>query len=132
MNELYLCELTDLKKDKFKKNWFDELKDEVGAVYDDNKIYVYSTVCPHFGGEFNYSSKNKFFKCKWHGWKFDVMSGKSITNFENYEKKTIFKSIFKSKSTIEIGCFPFNGQLKKYKHVIKNNKVFVINENSSI
>jgi nitrite reductase/ring-hydroxylating ferredoxin subunit len=57
MSEIYLCKLSELKKDKFNKTWFNILKDEVGAIYENNKVYVYSTVCPHFGGEFEYNEK---------------------------------------------------------------------------
>ena len=90
MSEVFLCNLIDLKKDKFIKSWFDELNDEVGAIYCNKEIFIYSTVCPHFGGEFELQNNECYLKCKWHGWKFDVKTGNSLTNFNVYEKKNMF------------------------------------------
>lgn len=48
--------------------YIDEIKEEVIIFEDVNKkIKIFSSICPHFGGEINFiKSKNKF-KCKWHG-----------------------------------------------------------------
>tara|TARA_B100000401_G_C52728086_1_gene682091 strand:+ start:227 stop:619 length:393 start_codon:yes stop_codon:yes gene_type:complete len=129
MNKIFLCNLVDLKRDKFVKLWFDKLNDEVGAIYCKNQIFVYSTVCPHFGGEFELDENECFLKCKWHGWKFDINTGNSVTNFNMYKKNSIFNKILKLKSDIEIGCFPNKGKLKEYNHVIENNKIFIVYEN---
>lgn len=74
------CLVEDLKRVKSLSRWVDELKDELAAIYLENEIYVISSVCPHFGGEFDFQKRRKCtLKCKWHDWEFDLATGKCLT-----------------------------------------------------
>jgi len=72
---IVFCNLSDLRKTGHITKWVDELRDEITAVYFDGHIVVFSSVCPHFGGEMEVDFKNRCFKCKWHAWKFCLNSG---------------------------------------------------------
>ncbi|HEY9787941.1 MAG TPA: Rieske 2Fe-2S domain-containing protein [Candidatus Obscuribacterales bacterium] len=69
------CELAELRKEKFITKWVDELKDEITAVYMNDKIHVVSSVCPHFGGDFAVDLKKGEMRCKWHDWTFCIDGG---------------------------------------------------------
>ena len=125
MKKIYFCKLEELKKSFFITKWFQEVNDEIGCIYYNNEIYLYSSICPHFGGDFFLCKKKKALKCKWHGWMFSIFDGKSCKNFEEYEDRTLLNSLLKSKKKYNIGCFPFNGKLKKYNHSIDNDKIYL-------
>ena len=108
----------------------DELRDEISAFYINDKIYVYSTICPHNGGEFRLEDNGKELRCLWHGWKFNAETGKSITKLENYKKNSFIYKILK-KEEKPMGCFPFDGELSKYNFEVKDKILkIVIHENS--
>ena len=56
--------------------WVDELRDEITIMKIGDKVQVFSSICPHFGGEFNFNCKTKRVRCKWHGWEYDVETGR--------------------------------------------------------
>ena len=75
------------------------------------KVKIFSSICPHFGGEIFYNRKENNLQCKWHDWKFCRISGKCLSfpikgslnpyNFEispkdlnRYNSKIIDKNIF--------------------------------------
>ena len=120
----FFCSEIELIKDRFFSKWIDELNDEICGVYQQNKFFFYSSVCPHFGGEFQYLKKEKILRCKWHGWRFNVINGKSITNHDDYKSRSIIKNMLLKKDK-NIGCFPFNGSLKKYNYSNLNGKIFI-------
>jgi nitrite reductase/ring-hydroxylating ferredoxin subunit len=127
-NLIYFCEKNFVKNKFFIKKWMHEFNDEICGLYIDKKMYFYSSICPHFGGELEFLKKNNTLRCKWHGWRFEALTGKSISNLESYEQKSIFSKILSEKKK-SIGCFPFNGILKKYDYSEINDKIFLRNDN---
>ena len=75
--EKYMCE----KHKVFFKKKLLEWKDEIIIFKDCNtdKLKIYSSICPHFGGEIIFDSKKNILRCKWHGWKFCIDSGKCLS-----------------------------------------------------
>ena len=92
--------------------YIDEIKEEVIIFEDVNKkIKIFSSICPHFGGEINFiKSKNKF-KCKWHGWEFSTEDGSCQT----YSIKSKLKEY-------NFRVEPNN--LSKYNYIIKENRIY--------
>ena len=129
-DSIYFCSLKELNEKKYIIKFFDTIKNEL-IIFKDKfqKIKIFSSICPHFGGEIFFNVNQRKLQCKWHGWKFDINTGNSVTNFNMYKKNSIFNKILKLKSNIEIGCFPNKGKLKEYNHVIENNKIFIVYEN---
>ena len=41
----------------------------------DGNVILRSSVCPHFGGDFEFRATEAILECKWHGWKFDARTG---------------------------------------------------------
>ena len=79
-NFLYITSKDILLKQKYVIKFYDELKDEVICFLDkDENIKIYSSICPHFGGEIYYDKKNDYLRCKWHDWKFCKDTGKSLS-----------------------------------------------------
>ena len=112
---IFFCNYIELQKKNYIKKFFDELNDEIIIFIDHNKkIKIFSSVCPHFGGEIFYDNQINTLRCKWHDWKFCVNSGKCLT-------------------------FPIKGKLNKYEIDIKpnlltkykleknDNKIYIIN-----
>ena len=79
-NFLYVTSKDILLKERYIIKFYDELKDEVICFLDkDEKIKIYSSICPHFGGEIYYDKKNDYLRCKWHDWKFCKNTGKCLS-----------------------------------------------------
>ena len=81
---LKFCTLTELKKKQKITRWVEDWRDEISAIFLDGVVTVLSSVCPHFGGEFDVDFLNGELQCKWHAWRFDIESGKCRT----YKLKT--------------------------------------------
>ncbi|RLA62121.1 MAG: hypothetical protein DRQ88_04420 [Epsilonproteobacteria bacterium] len=79
MKSFFLCSLKDLKKQKTMTKWAGPFKDELTVIFKDGAITVFSSICPHFGGEFNIDLKNLKASCCWHGYEFDLSSGKCLS-----------------------------------------------------
>ena len=69
----------------------------IGVFNLDGELYALKNVCPHqlaplcLGrisgttlpgkvGEFNYGHEGQILRCPWHGWEFDITTGKSVFN----------------------------------------------------
>ena len=80
IHSLYVTSKDILVKERYIIKFYNELKDEVICFLDKNKnIKIYSSICPHFGGEIYYDKKNDFLRCKWHDWKFSKDTGKCLS-----------------------------------------------------
>ena len=99
--KFYLCETANLVFSKYINKWIEELKDEVIIFLGNNKeIKIFSSICPHFGGEIIYDYKMQVLKCKWHDWRFCSESAACLT-------------------------FPKISKLKKYTYTIENKKIYL-------
>lgn len=110
----YLCSTNNLLNNSYYTKWIDEIKDEVIVFIDNFKcIKVFSSICPHFGGEIFYNDKKNELKCKWHGWKFCIKSGQCLSHPIKGRLKVYDFDIAPNK-------------LKNYSHIIKNNKIYLV------
>ena len=87
-----ICNLSQLKNNNYFKTWVKEFKDEIIVCMRDNKIYVKSSICPHFGGPLSYDATKKYLFCYWHGLEFSLdgkclnqKSFKACLNKYNFE-----------------------------------------------
>lgn len=93
VKEIYICLYSEVLIKPFIIKWIDILKDEVIIFLDENQqIKIFSSICPHFGGEIIYDEKKRKLKCKWHGWNFSAKTGECITypiktKLNNYDFK---------------------------------------------
>ena len=79
MKKIYLCKLNELVQKEYIIKWIDEIKDEIIIFYDNKKkLKIFSSICPHFGGEIFLDKTNKL-RCKWHDWEFSSETGKCLT-----------------------------------------------------
>lgn len=113
---LYLTSKKNLEKKKFIIKYFEELRDEIICFLDDNKnIKIFSSICPHFGGEIYYDFKNNFLRCKWHDWKFCKKTGKCLS--------------FPLKLKLKTYEFRINpGKLKNYAMKLRNDEIYLMYE----
>ena len=130
LKEIFFCHLQALKDKKKITIWNENLKDEISAFYVNEEIYVYSSICPHFGGEFEFNKKKLAIRCLWHGWKFDVTTGKSISDISNYKKNSFIHKILHKNEKKPLGCFPYDGQLTKYDYKTKDGNLYIVYEDS--
>ena len=80
MDKIFICTLKELKDNQYLIKWVDEWRDELIVFLNKtNKIKIKSSICPHFGGEIVYDSKEGNLKCLWHNWKFCSDSGKCLS-----------------------------------------------------
>ena len=56
------------------------MRDEITAIRIDGKVIVVSSVCPHFGGEFDFLLQDCELRCQWHGWRFDLETGTCLSH----------------------------------------------------
>ena len=130
LKEIFFCHLQALKDKKKITIWNENLKDEISAFYVNEEIYVYSSICPHFGGEFEYNKKKLVIRCLWHGWKFDVTTGKSISDINHYKKNSFIHKILHKNEKKPLGCFSYDGQLTKYDYKAKDGNLYIVYEDS--
>lgn len=78
-NKISFCSIAELKGGRRVTKWVDEWRDEITAFMIDGEIKVLSSICPHFGGEFDLVPDKRILRCKWHGLEFDLDSGKCTT-----------------------------------------------------
>jgi|TARA_B110000238_G_C15803247_1_gene301075 nitrite reductase/ring-hydroxylating ferredoxin subunit len=77
MKQIYLIDKKDLIKKKYFIKFIDEVKDEVIIFIDKvSKIRIFSSICPHFGGEIYFDYQKDLLRCKWHDWRFSKLDGK--------------------------------------------------------
>jgi len=79
-NKVLICASIELDKSTYVKKWIEDWKDEIIIFKKDNKIKLFSSICPHFGGEIVYDNKLMSLKCLWHDWKFCSKSGKCLSH----------------------------------------------------
>src|SRR3989338_211442 len=119
-DRIKFCSLSELREKRIVTKWIESIKDEISALYAGDKVRVFSTVCPHFGGDFEYNEKKCLLRCKWHGWKFDAATGQSLTNFFDYQETSIVRKILQTGRGEPLGCFPYRGKLNEYSFEINN------------
>lgn len=79
-HSLYITTKNILIKKRYVIKFYNQLKDEIICFLDkSNKIKIYSSICPHYGGEIYYDKKNDNLRCKWHDWKFCTNTGKCLS-----------------------------------------------------
>ena len=80
MDKIFICTLKELKDNQYLIKWIDEWRDELIVFLNkSNNIKIKSSICPHFGGEIVYDSKEENLKCLWHNWRFCADSGKCLS-----------------------------------------------------
>lgn len=113
---LYLTDKQELKKKRQIIKFFEELKDEIICFLDNEEnIKIFSSICPHFGGEIYYDIKNSILRCKWHDWKFCKNTGKCLNDLVNLQL-----------NSYELELNP--DKLKRYKSRLEDDKIFIIYE----
>ena len=95
-----ICNLSELENKNYIKLWVNELKDEVIVFMKNEKIYVKSSICPHFGGAISLDENNNYLTCYWHGLKFSF-DGKCLNNKN------------------------FRSCLGNYEYELKNNNIYI-------
>ena len=101
-----ICHLSQLENKNYFKSWVKEFKDEIIVFRNDEKIYVKSSICPHFGGPIAYNQSKRHLHCYWHGLKFSI-NGKCL-NEKNFK-----------------AC------LNNYDYEIKDNYIYIFNNENS-
>ena len=84
---IVFCTLSLLREQKLQRRWIDEWRDELCAVYVNEEVFVYSGVCPHFGGGFCFDAESKTLACEWHGWRFQADTGEGLGPQRKYKLK---------------------------------------------
>lgn len=79
LETLRFCSLAELRAKRRVTKWVDDWRDEISAFSVNSEIVVISSICPHFGGEFDQPDEKGIVRCKWHGWRFDTFTGKCLT-----------------------------------------------------
>ena len=72
-----ICKIDKIEKNNFFKIWIEDFKDEIIVYKYKKKIYVKSSICPHFGGPISYKN-DKYLFCYWHGLKFSTENGQCL------------------------------------------------------
>jgi len=107
------CQLADLSEKEF---LIKEINGKsIGAILVDGVVHTILNYCPHEAaevckgkvtgtvlpsnvGEYLYDGNQKVISCPWHGWEFDIKSGKALFESEkSYRLKTIKNSIVNNK-----------------------------------
>ena len=101
-----ICSLSQLENNNYFKTWVKEFKDEIIVFRSDKKIYVKSSICPHFGGPLSYDKIKKHLFCYWHGLEFSL-NGKCLN------QKT------------------FKARLNNYDHKLKDNYIYIYKDENS-
>ncbi len=117
MKQIYLIDKKELITQKYFVKFIDEVKDEVIIFIDrDNEIRIFSSICPHLGGEIYFDYKKDLLRCKWHNWKFSKLDGKCTS--------------FNIKGQLKNYGFDVKpNNLKEFKFNITNDKIYLdINE----
>jgi nitrite reductase/ring-hydroxylating ferredoxin subunit len=113
MKKVFFCDEDDISKNDYIVKWVDDFRDEIIIFKNkQKKLTVFSSICPHFGGELIYDKKNSQIKCKWHNWKFHENTGKCLTHPIPLKLKEY-----------KINVNPKN--LKKYNIIFEDKKIYV-------
>ena len=111
--KIFIAEKKDLKEKHLIRKYFDVLKEEIILFLDKEKeIIIFSSICPHFGGEIYYDKNEDILRCSWHDWKFCKNSGKCLSH------------PLKSKlDQYELHMNP--NELKKYNYSIEDDNIYL-------
>ena len=120
------CSVKELQESGRVTKFVDELRDEISAFYVDGKYHVISSICPHFGGEFDFDAQHCILTCRWHGWKFNLKTKRSLTDYKEYQTDSLVGTLLKGKKEQPLGCFPYKGQLATYEYQIADGMLEVI------
>lgn len=112
--KIKLTSINILDKKKYLIFWIDELRDEIIIFKNkNNEIKIFSSICPHFGGEIFYDFKNYVLRCKWHDWIFCSQKGKCLS--------------YPIKGTLKPYDFNVNpNNLKNYKFDLIGNDIYLL------
>ena len=83
MIKIKICNLSQLENKNYLVKWVNKLKDELIVCKNGKKIYIKSSICPHFGGPIAYNKNENYLYCNWHGLKFSL-DGKCL-NQKNFK-----------------------------------------------
>lgn len=92
---------------------------EVGIYLENEKVYAVRNMCPHklapvcegiVGGtmlpsepcEYQFGLAGQVIKCPWHGWEFDLVTGKSLFGISDRKVKTYATTIENDQVLIEM------------------------------
>ena len=78
--KIQFCSITELHQKKIITKWVDSWRDEISAISNNGDIAVFSTICPHFGGEIELLQGPPRLRCKWHGWRYDLETGECLSS----------------------------------------------------
>jgi len=70
MIKIKICNLSLLENKNYLVKWVDKIKDELIIYKIGKKIYIKSSICPHFGGPITFNKNENYLYCNWHGLKF--------------------------------------------------------------
>ena len=76
MIKIKICNLSQLENKNYLVKWVNKIKDELIVCKNGKKIYIKSSICPHFGGEIYFDKSKLILKCKWHACEYEPRTGK--------------------------------------------------------
>ena len=118
------CTIEDLHQQSTIVRWVDCLRDEVSAIYHQNKVFVFSSICPHFGGPLRRLKTTSIVRCPWHGLEFDLIDGKCVQTCGD-KSKNVFKRMFVRNQGNPMGVWD-NLNLTRYDFQIIKGEVRII------
>jgi len=100
-----VCPVSDLPPGERTIVDVDGLPHSVGVFNVDGEFYALSNVCPHHlaplcegtvtgemesdgVGDFELTREGEIIQCPWHGWKFDIKDGSSVSNPHKLQTRT--------------------------------------------
>ena len=100
-NLVYLCRVSDIGKGKsrvFSMSRDGGLKKDIAVFNIDGNYYAISNFCAHKGGPLKGRLEKNIVTCPWHGWKYDVRTGKAPhkggDSVDGFEVKSIDNNLF--------------------------------------
>ena len=94
MNKVFLCNYSDIDSNDYVITEVEDLKDEfIIFLNTEKEIKIFSSVCPHFGGEIIYDKGKHILACKWHGYEFCSDKGGCLTHPVNLLTLTEYNSL---------------------------------------
>jgi|TARA_B110000037_G_C17110320_1_gene501579 nitrite reductase/ring-hydroxylating ferredoxin subunit len=114
--KIFIAEKKDLKEKHLIRKYFDVLKEEIILFLDkEEKIIIFSSICPHFGGEIYYDKNEDILRCSWHDWKFCKNSGKCLS--------------YPIRGKLNPYAFEIDpNKLKKYSYSIEDDNIYLNHE----
>jgi nitrite reductase/ring-hydroxylating ferredoxin subunit len=63
MIKIKICNLSQLENKNYLVKWVKKIKDELIVYKNGKKIYIKSSICPHFGGPITYNKNENYLYC---------------------------------------------------------------------